>query len=732
MSQPSVAEFFNTRKRHANDDLLRSKSKVIILDDEHETITRHNLDAPATDISATKVNSRLIYPVSRETTVHPVDEEGQVKPKSKGVVRNIQFDSPKSSIQQTSKTMSRARVTRSRKLSVQEGQMDIRDTFLKISSESKNVPFEKKGILSPIKKGVVTPKKDECLLRPTSSITYTSEKESNVTSEPSAVGSVTPKKNSCMIKLAKQDMSLDEIETKIKKSSKLKELRESIARIKKCEENLAQFQKKTAPKNVQIQKFNKIQLEIPVSPQKVHQSLSKIFLSPVKNVELPKTASPERRLLFAPKEPSPVKVSPTKTPAYQKYQSLVDSGIPALPLPYNYRFLAEVFRCIDTVSAMLYNRKEIITFKKLKPAVQELVRRNFTLEHLAQIKSIYPEAFQYHQEKVHVFGSMPTQDKYELILTPLVTNSNNESNMTDANELLKSHEMMSPSILLERRRKFYKILLDMVKDQHEKFLLNLQPPMIIPKERITRWHPEFDVNTCEIIKPSELPLPPNINKASSVRDVLDKAKSLFHCNTRIEKALQRLAETKMSSNFGASSVVLSTVLTKDATDQVESSNKHCKVEISIVDTPPATPSSHSNYLSSAFKGIPTALLEKVRAKQAAKALETMTRSSSADKEAMLYSRLPELAKVLRNIFVVEKKSVLTMESVIQKLDNSFRVKLTPNEMEEHINLLCKLLPTWLNIHKVRKVDYLKLAKDVDMGKVIKRLQFTANEKVNGS
>ena len=65
-----------------------------------------------------------------------------------------------------------------------------------------------------------------------------------------------------------------------------------------------------------------------------------------------KTASPQRRLLFEPKEstPSPVKCSPTKAPAYQRYQSLAEkSQAPVLPLPYNYRFLGEVFRSIDTV-----------------------------------------------------------------------------------------------------------------------------------------------------------------------------------------------------------------------------------------------------------------------------------------------------------------------------------------------------------------------------------------------
>lgn len=110
----------------------------------------------------------------------------------------------------------------------------------------------------------------------------------------------------------------------------------------------------------------------------------------------------------------------------------------------------------------------------------------------------------------------------------------------------------------------------------------------------------------------------------------------------------------------------------------------------------------------------------------------MTRTPNADKEAAMYSRLPELGKILRNIFVAEKKSVLTMEFVIGKLENSFRAKLIPAELEEHIRLLCKLMPIWTSIHNVRKVDYLKMQKDVDLGKVVRRLEVMANNKVTSS
>lgn len=72
----------------------------------------------------------------------------------------------------------------------------------------------------------------------------------------------------------------------------------------------------------------------------------------------------------------------------------------------------------------------------------------------------------------------------------------------------------------------------------------------------------------------------------------------------MEKALQRLAEAKMTSKSESQTSI------NDATTQVTEQGLK-KVEISIVDTPPATPTTNS-YLSTAFKGIPKALLEKVR------------------------------------------------------------------------------------------------------------------------
>ncbi|XP_036141576.1 DNA replication factor Cdt1 [Monomorium pharaonis] len=714
MAQPSVTAYFNTRKRQAYDE-LRDKTKILLLERDNQAQTstiKSNLEQAASDGASTGNSPKIVM---RNATTNSKDGVRANK-----AVRNIQFDSSKVN-------RPKMRATRCRTLpSTDGGQADIRDSLLKLGSdpEAKKVPFEKKGTLSPKKKPQQTPKKPSVLIS-MDNVTKETEKEQQSVN---IFGSLTPpssKKLSTMEKLANnKELSLTDIKNRINKSSRLAELKAIMRRINNHEQMLEQLQKQTETKKPQMQKFDTVELEIPVSPQKMYKSPTKGLLTPTKDRDLSKTASPQRRILFEPKQitPSPGKSTPVK--AYQKYLSLAESEIPGLVLPYHYRFLAEIFRCVDTVSAMLFNRKELITFSKLKPAVQELLRRNFTQEHLAQIKTIYPDAYIYHQEKHRNFGSVSKQEKYELVLTPIVEEINNR-NKSDADNILKtaSENSMNPTVLLERRKKFFNALLERVKDEHEKFLLSLDTPglMNIPREKIVRWHPEFDVESCKKIEQAELPQPPYVEKPTA-KDVLDKAKSLFNCGTRMEKALQRLAEANLTSKSKSPSS------TQDSTTQTTEDNIP-KVNIAIVDTPPNTPSIQTDYLSTLFKGIPKALLEKVRAKQTAKALEAMTRTPNADKEAALYSRLPELAKLLRNIFVAEKKSVLSMEAVIQKLDNSFRTKLTLQEMEEHIRQLCKLLPTWANIHNVRKVDYLKIDKNVELAKLIKQLEILANDKV---
>ena len=100
-------------------------------------------------------------------------------------------------------------------------------------------------------------------------------------------------------------------------------------------------------------------------------------------------ASPAKRLLYDFNKESAIFVcaSPSKTSDYQKYHRLVEEGKPIdFNLPYYYRILCEIFKSEDRVVAILYNyRKQVITFSKLKKAIQETIRRTFIVDYLALI-----------------------------------------------------------------------------------------------------------------------------------------------------------------------------------------------------------------------------------------------------------------------------------------------------------------------------------------------------------
>lgn len=399
------------------------------------------------------------------------------------------------------------------------------------------------------------------------------------------------------------------------------------------------------------------------SPQKV-QSPEKLYLSPKKN-------STARKNLFN-------LLSPTKNSVALSFESPSkkieeETSKPALTLPRKYRFIAEMFRAIDTVCQLLYNRKETITFSKLKPAVENMTKRELSQRCLGQIKKIYPDAFKYDQEKLRVFGNGRKEEKWELVLTPQIGGDDH----------------MNSNTLLSRRRVLFDILLDKVKDYHHEFLMSLESSVVLPKKDVKRWHPEFNIEKVPDIEEDSLPQPPEEMKMTSGKEVLEKARDMFNCNTKMEQALLKLKQKKLEKS-------------------TETNNS-----LPISTLP-----------NSLLKGLPDHLLQKVRQRMAAKSIILMTRSADKEQELKIYSRLPELAKLTKNLFVSEKKNVLKLDEVIEKLGNCYRVSLSNTEMEEHIKLLVKELPEWLVLHQaLNKIWFLKqLNRNVEVNVLRNKLE----------
>lgn len=393
---------------------------------------------------------------------------------------------------------------------------------------------------------------------------------------------------------------------------------------------------------------------------------------------------------------------------------------------------------------MFYNRKETITFKKLKPAVQRMMRKNLTEKHLAQLKYLDPDAYHFEQRKMLNPGSHTKYDYYQLVIIPNVqpvpetaaataaADVNDEIGVRklDDDNLVRNADTktMNPHIMIARLQRFQQILLDRVKHEHDLFLRNLNPPIIIPKDKIRRWHQDFDLEACPEILPGELPQPPNIEKFSSAKDILSTARNLFNCATPTERIMERYeASTQNAANKLAERQMT-------ATSASASIGTPAGTSTAPAIDPPSTPLSSApppaeDPVAKVLKGVPKALLEKIRAKQAAKQLDAMTRRPSQDAEASKYARLPELARYIRNIFVTENKGVLELDKVMAKLENSFREKMSREHLRELLELMAKEAPrNWLTFHFIRKTDFIKINRHENLAEIINELERKAHEK----
>lgn len=357
-----------------------------------------------------------------------------------------------------------------------------------------------------------------------------------------------------------------------------------------------------------------------------------------------------------------------------------------LPLPYNYRFFVELFQAMEMVITLLRSRNEKITFTKLKQSVQEILNKNFTEKHLSQIKHLVPDFYSFEIQKCKNFSTSSQKTSYELIITPNYPHGTTAAN-TD--------------MLKERRRYFYDTLLQIVKKSHAKYLLTLDPPMIINDDKLVRWHPNFDLFKMPDIECAKLPETPDTNTYSTAQDVLAMARGLFKCNTKMERALEKFTQTKAPE------------LIQDEKNAKELLDKSPK-------TLPST--SCEEFHHPALRNLPKALLEKVKAKQAAKALELMTQSSEYEKKYLIFTRLPDLARTLRNIYVTERKNVLALNIILSKLNNTFKGKASVDQLRNDIKVLSEEIPKWIEIYDVRNNTYVKLNRKTDLNDIINELE----------
>lgn len=80
-------------------------------------------------------------------------------------------------------------------------------------------------------------------------------------------------------------------------------------------------------------------------------------------------------------------------------------------------------------------------------------------------------------------------------------------------------------------------------------------------------------------------------------------------------------------------------------------------------------------------------LPQVRAREAAKRSREMTRSTTENKELDMLSRLPEMARIIRNSFVTEKKAALPWEMIAAKIAASYSSMMSTSELQHTLSSL---------------------------------------------
>ena len=73
------------------------------------------------------------------------------------------------------------------------------------------------------------------------------------------------------------------------------------------------------------------------------------------------------------------------------------------------------------------------------------------------------------------------------------------------------------------------------------------------------------------------------------------------------------------------------------------------------------------------------MLERVRAKEAVKTAEAITRNPAEEKRTSMLKRLPGIMRIVRAQFVTEKRPALTMDSVVQKVLDSYKSCIAPGK-----------------------------------------------------
>ncbi|KER21167.1 hypothetical protein T265_10444 [Opisthorchis viverrini] len=377
---------------------------------------------------------------------------------------------------------------------------------------------------------------------------------------------------------------------------------------------------------------------------------------------------------------------------------------PGLTLPHHLRLLLELFRSCDTVVSMLHNRLEMCSFDKLKPAVQEVVRRNFEESHIGQFLAVYPMVYVLRYDKqLDKYLRRPTGN-HVLVLVP---NLRTDGTQLGHDSPSKGHIIFTGTRLIQRRKRFHRLLLGHVFRAHREFLqskLGIDASQLPDDKELRRWHPRFCLDTMvPLIQPAPLPVRPSAmdSKITTAKDAVKafQARSLFRdadvcqnvANLRYQECLPPIpSPTKLSACSPRKPPLSVQQCAGRVGSQTLPSIALFKSSSSVDQA--ATPPQVANNL----KGVSEALLAKVRARENERRLLTMLAMNTIpESRRAIYARLPSMITQVWTVMRPFNGRPVPMTTVASRVADAHPSGLSADAVNEHLKVLLEVCPTWL-------------------------------------
>ncbi|KAL6058443.1 replication licensing factor Cdt1 [Balamuthia mandrillaris] len=412
--------------------------------------------------------------------------------------------------------------------------------------------------------------------------------------------------------------------------------------------------------------------------------------------------------------------SPTQTPTStrrgtagtKRKQSTPQRKAP--PLPDSYKELEQYFQALDFICECYHRRQNLCAFETVKESVESVVGKDFYVRHLAQIKTVFPEAFTFELYRQHNY--LTDKQEYFLLITP-----NQQWTQTD--------QSVVEEIYLQRRATFHQNLLAIV-NKHadtlplpararllrgDKTTLSLVPEIAqaflprpkdpTPKKNIfamrkglSLLHPDSDaMSHGDNKRPgSPMPIGPQRGLKRGMRAFAELSKqNVSSSEQRQTTENDGLAQCKRKLTFG-----------DDEEGEEKTRTERMETEKEGEEARP---------VCDALKNVPAHVVANVRRKEEQRALEERDGTAAARRRKEFLDTLPLLCDMLRSFYVAEKKTCLGLDVIVEKVCSAYtqghNLKMSNLDITNRLKVLCGIAPEWLRILDYGKGEqYLKVSR----------------------